>query len=100
VGVAGLGKAKVVLQAALTRRRIEQVNPAYNVGNPLISIVNDNGQLIGEQPIFTSNDEVADILFESLFEVSLHPVNYSDAFIADANPQRGFCADAMGVTIL
>ena len=58
----------------LTRRVVEQVGAAYHVGDALMNVVDDGGELIGPEAVRTLEHEVADFVFNVLREVAAEAV--------------------------
>ncbi len=68
------------LQPDLSRRRVDQIDPAHNFGHTLQVIVDDDGELIGDQPVTAQDHEVARFGLESLRLVALQAVVKSNRF--------------------
>mgnify|MGYP006862998132 FL=1 len=58
----------------LTRRVVEQVGAAHHVGDALMNVVDDGGELIGPEAVRTLEYEVADFVFNVLCEVAAKAV--------------------------
>ena len=58
----------------LTRRVVEQVGAAHHVGDALMNVVDDGGELIGPEAVRTFEHEVADFVFNVLCEVAAKAV--------------------------
>lgn len=83
--VAGIGRdgyvqvvwravAEQLLQPDLTWCRVHQVDAAHNVSDALQVIVDNNGQLIRNQSIFTQHDEVTRLAFQVMDLLALQGV--------------------------
>ncbi len=59
VGIVGRLISKEVLEVDLARGRIDKVAPAGYEGNPLFSVVNDHGEVVGKAAACPFHDEVA-----------------------------------------
>src|SRR5690606_28794647 len=46
-------------QHALPRRGVEQISASYDVGHPLLAVVNDNHELVSPEPVGPLDDKVA-----------------------------------------
>jgi len=84
--------AERALQVDLARRRREQVGAAHDVGDLLRGVVDDDGELVGGQPVGSPHDEVADLAREVLPLRSLQPVDERDDGVADAHADRALRA--------
>ena len=58
--------AEQMLQVDLALRRAQEVGAANDVGDALLGIVDDDGELVGEEPIAALDQEVADVPGERL----------------------------------
>ena len=63
-----------LLEVDLPGRGIDQVGTAYNMGNPLMSIVYRTGKVIGKYPVRTIENEIADGTCQMLVDSSLQCV--------------------------
>src|SRR5690606_23013661 len=71
---AGSGGEEQLLQIELTRRVVEQVGAAHDVGDALVGVIEHHGQLVGVQAVTAPDDEVAHLALQLLAELALHPV--------------------------
>ena len=70
----GVGKPRQLLQEDLARRRREQVGAAHDVRDALQRVVDDDRELVGEEPVGAPDDEIADVAREVLRLRSLQAV--------------------------
>jgi hypothetical protein len=75
VQVAGRRYAQQVLQVNLPGGRVEKICAAHDIRDALRGIVDDHGELIGEQSVGPIEDEVADFATQQLRLLALNPVN-------------------------
>src|SRR5436190_5689765 len=86
--VARRAKTEPLLKQNLPRRRIEQIRPAHYVGNTLLGIVDDDGQLISEHAICAQDDEITHFALDDLLDVSLHAVGEADGSLVRKDAHR------------
>src|SRR5690606_35774866 len=58
----------------LSRRRQQQVRAAHDMRDALGGIIHDHGELVGEWPVGTADDEIADIAREILADMALQAI--------------------------
>ncbi len=81
VGVAWPRVSEGLHEKQLARGIVEQVCAADHVGDPLLSIVDDHSQLVGEEPVPALNHEVADATIQLLTEVPLNSIVELETFV-------------------
>src|SRR5271165_2996678 len=86
--IAGLQDTELPLQVDLTRRGIQQVRPAHDVGDALFGIVHDHRKLVGERAAGALHHKVADARLEALCEESAEAVGERHRSIAYAQAPR------------
>ena len=59
VQIARLGQTQGVLQRDLARGVVGQVFAAHHIGDALLAIVDDHGQLVGPEPVRSAQHKVA-----------------------------------------
>ena len=77
-----------MLQVDLALRRAQEVGAANDVGDALLGIVDDDGELVGEEPIAALDQEVADVPGERLSAGALEPVDEADSCVINYGPPR------------
>src|SRR5690606_21719751 len=58
----------------LSRRRQQEVRAAHDMRDALGGIIHDHGELVGEWPVGTADDEIADIAREILADMALQAI--------------------------
>lgn len=66
--------AEQLLQPDLTRGRVHQVYAANNISYALKVIIDNNGQLVGDQSIFAKHDKVTRLPFQVMDLLALQGV--------------------------
>ena len=91
-----------LLQPDLPWGRIHEIDTTDDIRNSLQVVVDNNGQLVGNQSIFAQHDEVAEFGLQSLRLPTLKFVNKRYFRIVGEHPKRSFgclgaCATGSGV---
>ncbi len=60
VGVARSREPEQVGEQDLSRRRVEQVGAAHDLADPLVRVIDDDGELVRGHPVRAAHDEVID----------------------------------------
>ncbi len=71
----------------LPRCRGNEIGAAHDVGDALLGIVHGTGQVVGEHMLGTVNDEIADVVLQSLAHMPLQAVVEFDLRAIGAYPQ-------------
>ena len=66
--------AEQALQQDLPRRGGEQVRAAHHVGDALLEVIHDDGELVGEEAVGAPHDKIADLAGEVLLDPALKGV--------------------------
>lgn len=104
--VVRLRKSQQSLQPDLARRGVEEIDTSNHVRHALIGIVDDDGELVGNQTVAATDDEVTGIRVEVEPRFGLPAVLDNDGFDGRTHPhgtvsQAAVAADsrvAVGVT--
>lgn len=83
-----LSKGEGALNDYLARRAGEEVGAAHHVGDALIGVVHDDGQLICEQSVAPMDDEIATLRCEVNFDGTLKGILEPNCPIWDAEAER------------
>jgi hypothetical protein len=83
-----LAYSQEALQVDLPGRRGKQIGTAHNLGDFLVTIIHNNRELVGEQPIRATYDEVTDVYVESLPAQALYAIGEIDLVGADFQSDR------------
>src|SRR6185369_16692780 len=89
-------ESELTLQPDLPRRRCEQVGAAHDIGDSLKCIIDDDGELVGEQAVGALDDEIADIAIETLLLSALEAIGERDRRGVDRDPPRASLAARYG----
>ena len=74
MAVARLRQPQLLLQIDLASGGIQQVGAAHHVGDPLVSIVHHDGQLVGVESVFAQQSEVGEVVCERVVLLTLELV--------------------------
>src|SRR5205814_10619852 len=80
--------AESLQQQDLARRRRDQVRSAHDVGHALQIVVDDDGELIREQPVGAPHDKIADLTPEVLRLRPLLTIAPFDSHLPDTKSPR------------
>src|SRR5215470_4626560 len=79
------GQLELTLQPDLPRSRRQQVRATYDVGDLLLGIVDDDGELVRKQTVGTFDDEVPGLAGQVLFLPALEAIVKADWLRVDAH---------------
>ena len=71
MGILSMRQPEQILQIALLRARTQQIHAAHHAVYALLAIVNHHGELIRKCLVTSTNEEIAAIVREVLFEMTL-----------------------------
>src|SRR5690242_18378445 len=90
MGKLGDGKAQRLEEQDLACRRGEQIGATYNLVDAHQTIINDHGELIGDDAVRSAHDKVSNLLLNMLALWAGEQVGEGDnALIVDTKAQRG-----------
>ena len=76
--------------------RIEQVDATHDLGNAVLVVVYDDGQVVRDEAVAAPDDEIAGFRFQPLPLRSLQPVGKCDAGFVRAHAYRGLLRRTSG----
>ncbi|OGA16640.1 MAG: hypothetical protein A3I63_11475 [Betaproteobacteria bacterium RIFCSPLOWO2_02_FULL_66_14] len=80
VEVARLRESQEPLQEDLPRGRVEQIRSAHDIRHALIGVVHHHRELVGEQAIGPTKNEITNLAGDRLRNLSLHAIGEYDRF--------------------
>lgn len=81
------GQAEQPLQIDLTWRRVEQIDPADDLDDALIAVIEYGGQVVSVYPVAPEHDKVSDVLRKILRLHALECVIERDGRVFHQNPK-------------
>ena len=78
------------LQPDLARRGIHDIDAADYLGYALDRVIDDDGQLIGNQAIAAPNDKITRLTFQPLGDLSLQAINEPNGIVVGAQSNSKF----------
>ena len=82
------GCSEQALQVNLPCGGIEQVGSAHHVGDALVAIVHNNGELIGEEAVGAQDHKIAAVILHILGLQTLYAIGERDRLVRRSDPPR------------